>query len=81
MRLASKRKKLAISSSITPQRCIDVKVMRTVELEILKCVQLRYFPEKFHSLIKSGVDVAHVKETSGLRSLGPVLADGLLRPR
>lgn len=30
-------------------------------------------------LQKAGVDVAHVKKTSGLWSLDPVLVDGLLR--
>ena len=53
--------------------------MRAAELEILKCVQLHYFPEELQSLTKSGVDVAHVKKSSGLRSLDPVLVDGLIR--
>ena len=53
--------------------------MRAAELEILKCVQLHYFPEELQSLTKSGVDVAHVKKTGGLRSLDPVLVDGLIR--
>ena len=53
--------------------------MSAAELEILKCVQLHYFPEELQSLTNSGVDVAHVKKTSGLRSLDPVLVDGLIR--
>ena len=52
--------------------------MRAAELEILKCVQLHYFPEELQSLTKSGVDVAHVKKTGGLRSLDPVLVEGLI---
>ena len=43
--------------------------MRAAEFEILKCVHLHYFPEEFQSLTKAGVDVAHMKKTSGLRSL------------
>ena len=53
--------------------------MRATELEILNCVQLHYFPEELQSLTKSGVYVVHVKKTSGLRSLDPVLVDGLIR--
>jgi len=79
LRLASTRKKLAISSSNAPWRRINTEEMRAAELEILKCVQLHYFLEELQSLTKSGVDVAHVKKTSGLRSLDPVLVDGLLR--
>ena len=52
--------------------------MKAAELQILKCVQLHYFSEELQSLTKAGVDVAYVK-TSGLRSLDPVLVDGLLR--
>ena len=40
---------------------------------------MHYFSEELQSLTKAGVDVAHVKKISGLRSLDPVLADGLLR--
>ena len=53
--------------------------MKAAELQILKCIQLHYFPEEPQSLTKAGVGVAHVKKTSGLRSLDPVLIDGLLR--
>ena len=75
LRSASTRKKLANA----PWRRINMEEMRAAELEILKCVQLHYFPEELQSLTKSGVDVAHVKKTSGLRSLDPVLVDGLIR--
>ena len=69
LRSASTRKKLAIPSPSTPWRRINMEEMRTAELEILKCVQLHYVPEELQSLAKSEVDVAHVKKTSGLRSL------------
>ena len=51
--------------------------MRAAELEILKCVQLHYFPEELQSLTKFRVDVAHVKKNSSLRSLDPILVDCL----
>ena len=79
LQLASTRKKLAIASPNAPWRRINMKEMRAAELEILKCVQLHYFPEELQSLTKSGVHVAHVKKTSGLQSLDPVLVDGLIR--
>ena len=79
LRLANARKKLAIYTPNAPHRRISVEEMRAAELEILKCVQLHYFPEVLQSLTKSGVYAAHVKKTSGLRSLDPVLVDGLLR--
>ena len=62
LRSASTRKKLANA----PWRRINMEEMRAAELEILKCVQLHYFPEELQSVTKSGVDVAHVKKTSGL---------------
>ena len=79
LRLASTRRKLAVSSPNTPCRRINIEEMKAAELQILKCVQLHYFSEELQSLTKAGVDVAHVKKTSGLRSLDPVLVDGLLR--
>ena len=79
LRLASTRRKLAVSSPNTPRRRINIEEMKAAELQILKCVQLHYFSEELQSLTKAGVDVAHVKKTSGLRSLDPVLVDGLLR--
>ena len=79
LRLANARKKLAISTQNAPQRRISMEEMRAAELEILKCVQLHYFPEELQSLTKSGVYAAHVKKTSGLRSLDPALVDGLIR--
>ena len=79
LRLANARKKLAISSQNAPQRRISMEEMRAAELQILKCVQLHYFPEELQSLTKPGVYAAHVKKTSGLRSLDPVLVDGLIR--
>ena len=53
--------------------------MSAAELEMLEMCQLRYLLEEPQSLTKSGVDVAHVKKTSGLRSLHPVLVDDLIR--
>ena len=79
LRLASTRRKLAVSSPNTPCRRINMEEMKAAELQILKCVHLHYFSEELQSLTKAGVDVAHVKKTSGLRSLDPVLVDGLLR--
>ena len=71
LRFANARKKLAISTPNAPQRRISVEEMRAAELEILKCVQLHYFPEELQSLTKPGVYAAHVKKTSGLRSPSP----------
>ena len=79
LRLASTRKKLATSSPNAPWRRINMEEMKAAELQIQKCIQLHYFPEELQSLAKAGVDVAHVKKTSGLQSLDPVLVDGLLR--
>ncbi|XP_074624387.1 uncharacterized protein LOC141882335 [Acropora palmata] len=79
LRLASTRRKLAVSSPNSPCRRINMEEMKAAELQILKCVQLHYFSEELQSLTKAGVDVAHVKKTSGLRSLDQVLVDGLLR--
>ena len=79
LRLASTRRKLAVSSPNTPCRRINLEEMKAAELQILKFVHLHYFSEELQSLTKAGVDVAHVKKTSGLRSLDPVLVDGLLR--
>ena len=79
LRFASTHKKIAISCPNAPWRHINMEEVKAAELRILKCVQLHYFPEKLQSLTKAGVDVAHVKKTSGLRSLNPVLVDGLLR--
>ena len=79
LRLANARKKLAISTPNAPQRRISMEEMRAAELEILKCVQVHYFPEELQSLKKPGVYAAHVKKTSSLRSLDPVLVDGLIR--
>ena len=79
LRLESTRRKLAVSSPDTPCRRINVEEMKAAELQILKCVQLHYFSEELQSLTKAGVDVAHVKKTSGLRGLDPVLVNGLLR--
>lgn len=52
--------------------------MEVAELEILKNVQQFYFPEEIESLSKSEND-AHVKKSSCLRSLDPVLVNGVLR--
>ena len=79
LRLASTRRKLAVSSPNTPCRRINMEEMKAAELQILKCVQLHYFSERLQSLTKAGVDAAHVKKSSGLLSLHPVLVNGLLR--
>ena len=79
LRLASTRTKLAITSPSAPWGRINMEEMRAAELEIMKCAQLRYFPEEYQSLTKSGVDVALVKKTSGPWSLHPVLVYGLIR--
>ena len=79
LRLASTRKKLAIFSPNAPWWCINMEEMKASELQILKFIQLHYFPDELQSLAKAGVDGAHVKKTSGLRSLDPVLVNGLLR--
>ena len=52
--------------------------MEIAELEILKNVQLHHFPEDIKSLGKPARE-EHVKKSSCLRSLDPILVDGLLR--
>ncbi|XP_068697094.1 uncharacterized protein [Montipora foliosa] len=54
--------------------------MKAAELEILKSVQKHHFAEEFYSLSKSASKgVPHVRKSSCLRRLDPVLIDGLLR--
>ena len=55
---------------------ISVEEMRAAELEILKAIQRHHFPEEMRSVTRSG---STVKKSSCLRSLDPILVDGLLR--
>ena len=50
LRLASTRRKLAVSSPNTPCRRINMEEMRAAELQILKCVQLHYFSEELQKI-------------------------------
>ena len=54
---------------------ISVEEMRAAELEILKAIQRHHFPEEMRSLKRSG---STVEKSSCLRSLDPILVDGLL---
>ena len=81
LRRMSKRRKLGEPTKSTPPRLLQfttVSEMEAAELEILKNVQLHHFPEEIKSLGKPASE-AHVKKSSCLRSLDPILVDGLLR--
>ena len=79
-RLTSRRKSGRTTESISIKhfQFITVEEMKTAEMEILKNVQRHHFPEEFKSLEKPENE-ACVKKSSSLRSLDPIMVDGLIR--
>ena len=78
---SSLRRKLGEPIKSTPIRSlqfITVSEMEAAESEILKNVQLHHFPEEIKSLSKPTCQKC-VGKSSCLRSLDPILVDGLLR--
>ena len=57
---------------------ITVSELEIAELEILRNVQQFHFPEELELLSKSK-DGTQVKKSSSLRSLDPILVNGVLR--
>ena len=79
-RLTSRRKsgRTTESISIKDFQFITVEEMKTAQMKILKNVQRHHFPEEFKSLEKPENE-AYVKKSSSLRSLDPIMVDGLIR--
>ena len=81
LRRLTRRRKVGQSTEFIPNKdlqFITVEEMKIAELAILKNVQRHHFPEEFKSLEKPENE-AYVKKSSSLRSLDPILVDGLIR--
>ena len=71
------QKKGMVPANVSFQKCLDVSDLEDAEVAIVKFVQSKSFPKEFISL--SSEEEGKIPSSSHLRSLDPILEDGVLK--